>query len=233
MIAKEVVRLFKSIGAQIDPRTGIVSDKRVARITPSSHSLPKQIVEHLNAARKGSLLKALANALRAAIETPSSWPSGDKFTVMLEKHPRRQELQRLRKELDGRISSHAQHPIADKVRDLNKKLARRPVTVTTFFTTNKPVRLFLGPQSKTHETRIVFEIINASNAGALKRLKMCDHCQRFFIARRDADRFCPGNSCRKAWYRRTPKGRKRNREHQRMWRLNHGPLAAHRGTLQP
>jgi hypothetical protein len=98
-------------------------------------------------------------------------------------------------------------PLADR--------AKRPVAMRAAFTSNKPVRLFLWPQSKDREMRALFEIANASEAGILDRVKACEYCQRFFVARRDSDRFCPGDSCRKEWHRKSPEGKKHNAEYQR------------------
>jgi len=108
-------------------------------------------------------------------------------------------------------------PLTDKLRKLDSRLAKRPVAMRAAFTSNKPVRLFLWPQSKDREMRAIFEIVNASDAGILDRVKACEYCQQFFVARRDADRFC-GDSCRKNWHRKTPEGKKYNAEYQRRYR---------------
>src|SRR5262245_45135066 len=129
-----------------------------------------ETVRLLNAATKGSLLGVLADALRATSQAPGRPGQSIK-------------LQALSKLVDG-------------LRGLNSDLAERPVVMQAQLTSEKPVRLFLVPQSATREIRIVFEILNESDAGELDRVKACEYCQRFFVARRDVDRFCPGTSCR-------------------------------------
>jgi hypothetical protein len=154
---------------------------------------PLQVTECLNkATNRRSILGKLADALRAVSQTPGRPSSRLPF----------QELGKL----------------VDRLHELNGKLAKRPTTVQVFFTSKKPVRLFLGPLSTNLEMRIVFEIINASDGGILDRVKACVYCQQFFVARRDADRFCPGDSCRKNWHRKTPEGKKYNAEYQREYR---------------
>jgi hypothetical protein len=150
---------------------------------------PKDAVDCLNAAKKGPLLTMLAEALRAAAQTPG--------------RPR------------WRVSLGILGSLTDKLRKLDSKLARRSVTMRAAFTSHKPVRLFLWPQSKDREMRAIFGIANASEAGILDRMKACEYCQQFFVARRDADRFCPGEPCRKEWHRKTPDGKKHNAEYQR------------------
>ena len=143
----------------------------------------------LNAAKAGSLVGMLAEAMRAAARTP-----GDP---------------------GSRVRGPALDLIADELRKLNSRLAKRPVAMRSLFTSNKPVRLFLWPQSQDREMRAIFEVINASDAGVLDRVKACEYCQRFFLARRDVDRFCSDGPCRKNWHRKTPQGRKYNAEYQR------------------
>lgn len=150
---------------------------------------PQNAVEFLNAAKKGSLLGILAEAMRAATQTPG--------------RPQ------------ARVPFHTLNLLANKLRKLNGRLARRPVAMHSFFTSKKPLRLLLSPQSQSREMRAIFAVVNASEAGILDRLKACEYCQRFFVARRDVDRFCPGDSCRKNWHRKTPEGKKHNAEYQR------------------
>jgi hypothetical protein len=160
-----------------------------ASLTVGRAMTPRDVVDCLNTAKPGSLLRMLAEAMRATAQTP-----GDR---------------------GARVRGRALDLIADELRKLNSRLAKRPVVMRSLFTSNKPVRLFLWPQSRDREMRAIFEVINASDAGVLDRMKACEYCQRFFVARRDADRFCPGESCRKEWHRKTPEGKKHNAEHQR------------------
>jgi hypothetical protein len=150
---------------------------------------PKDVVERLNAAKKGPLMSTLVEAVRLAAQTPGRKTS--------------------------RVPFRALNLIADNLRKLNNTLAGRPVTMRVFFTSNKPVRLFLWPHSRSREMRTIFEVLNASDAGVLDRVKACEYCQRFFVARRDVDRFCSGDSCRKNWHRKTPEGKKYNADYQR------------------
>jgi hypothetical protein len=161
---------------------------------------PKDAVECLNAAKKGPLLRMLAEAMRAATQAQFArqpTPSG---------------------RLQSRVPLRILGPLTDKLRKLDTRLAKRPVAMRAAFTSDKPVRLFLWPQSKDREMRAIFEIANASEAGILDRVKACEYCQRFFLARRDVDRFCPGDPCRKNWHRKTPGGKKHNAEYQREYR---------------
>src|SRR6266852_6552829 len=149
---------------------------------------PKDVVDCLNAAKAGTLLSMLAEAMRAATQTP-----GDP---------------------GSRVRGRALDLIADELRKLNSRLAKRPVVMRSLFTSNKPVRLFLWPQSRDREIRAIFEVINASDAGILDRVKACEYCQRFFLARRDVDRFCSHGPCRKNWNRKTATEKKQNADYQ-------------------
>ena len=163
--------------------------KRTLRTTGSQYATA--VAERLNAAESDSVLGALAGVMRATSQ------------------------------VHGRVSSRVPRDVLGKVVErlspLNRALSARRVVLQAFLTSNKPVRIFFGPQSRDREMRILFEIVSASEAGTLDRLKACEHCQGFFVARRDVDRFCD-EGCRKKWYNRTPAGRKYNAEYQRKYR---------------
>jgi hypothetical protein len=158
---------------------------------PAPARLHESVAQSLNTAKKGSLLAALADAMRAAAQVAAN-------------HRRRVPL-------------HAQGQIVDGLRRLNGTLAKRPVTMHAAFTTDGPVRFFFDPRSRDGEVVEVFRIVSMSDAGKLERPRVCAYCQSFFFARRDADRFCR-NLCRKYWFDKTPAGRKKNAEHQRKHR---------------
>ena len=190
-----LAELFKSIGAKVDSSTPgkiIVSDSRVPMPEgPVMRPIPKNIVKALNSAKAGSILAILAETMRAAAQTPGrkSW----------------------------RVPVQALGELAKALNGLNAQIGNRSVTMRVVITSKKPVRLFLSPETADPELQTVFQIIHASDAGELDRLKACDKCGRFFMALRDADRFCQ-RRCRNNWHSKTPEGKKLNRDRQRRYR---------------
>lgn len=193
-----LAELFKSIGAKVDTSTPgkiIVSDSRVREPErPVMRPVPQNIIKALNSANAGSMLGILAEVMRAAAQTPGrkTW----------------------------RVPAQALGKLTEALRGLNAQIGNRPVTMRAVFTSKKPVSFFLWPETADPELQTVFQIIHASGAGTLDRLKACDNCGRFFMARRDVDRFCT-TKCRNNWHSKTPDGRKLNRERQRRYREFH------------
>jgi len=197
---------------------------RVAKVNAGElRPLPQNIVHSLNTRRKGSLLGALADVMRVASQTGLLLSRKGRQHVVTRKQLRRLKQSAGRHVLSA-IPRDALAPLLDKIRALNEKLASQRISISALPTSTKPIRLFWWPQTTDGEMQTVFNIINASDAGALDRLKACDHCQTFFIARRDVDRFCPGKRCRKDHDNKTPEGRKRNAEYQRKYRKSQKAL---------
>lgn len=215
---KDVVKRLRSLGVKMKvDATGkvMVSGKRkIPRrgrgAAPSS--TVQGIMETLNTAKKGTLLGMVAEAMRAASRAVGHLPEGDSAGAKAIRREVRQQRQ------TGIVSAWNQRQFVDRFSELNKILARHSVTIQVMPTVNKPVRLLLAPQSNNRDMASVVKIITASEAGGLDRLKACDYCQRFFVAGRDWDRFCPGTYCRKNWHRKTAAGKKQNAKNQSEFR---------------
>ena len=195
---RDKVRHFRSLGVDARIVNGKIvfrgaQDKRARQ--RQSQTVPQHAAELLNRAKTNTILGALAKAMRATSQSTLSFPNDSR-----------------------RLSEESLARIGVAVKELNRRLKGRKISVRVFPTSEKPVRLLLWPEAVKGDLRSVLQIINASESGALRRLKACESCQHFFFARRDADRFCPGTSCRKNWHRKTPSGRAKNREHQKKYR---------------
>ena len=225
MSHQDVIELFRSIGAKVDTSTPgkvIVSDARVKKLDRRKlRPFPQAVKEHLNSARAGSLLSSLAEVMRVASQT------GSLLSRKEAQHPvTRKHLQHLRRSSGPHVLApiHLEdmEPLLDKVRALNEKITLHTFSLRVLNSSQKPIRLFWQPDSSNEEMRIVFSIIAASEAGVLDRLKAGANCQRFCIARRDVDKFCPDSLCRGRFYKRTPEGKQYNREYQRRYRKQTG-----------
>lgn len=210
---KDVVTFLKSLGLRVDVTTPgkvmVSSGKRKPRSRRGGAELGSTvqgIVLSLNAAKDGTLLGTVAEAMRTASQIPGR--------------------------ISQRVPYGALNGLADSLRKLDRGMKGHPLTVRTFFTSQKPVRLLLSPHSNNRDINAVFKIIRASEAGVLDRVKACGACQQFFVARRDVDRFCKPD-CKSTWHRQQPGAKEKNAEYQARFRksrkeLDRGALAAAR-----